>query len=126
MNWNVVQTIIVTMLTSGAITGVITVLGNRRKVKVDAAVALSDAALRQVNELQEQATSTKQQLDQTARQARTLSEMLDRVTAKVRSVMLTIHDPLAIHDPVATIERLRVMVPYTPEPAAENGSGPHA
>ena len=103
------MTTIVTLVVSSlaGVAAILNIFFTRKKVKVDNTVALSDAAMRQVNELQERATDAEGRLDRAVSKADALGKQVDRLMVKIR--MLT----LAIHDPTVTIERLRVMVPLT-------------
>lgn len=112
MNW---MLILGTIIGAGGISGIasslLTGLVQRPKLRADVVSQLTDAALRQVNELQErtaeaerEATAARIEVAETRRQVRLLSAEVEACMARLRAWRL------AILDPGATVERLRVMV----------------
>jgi hypothetical protein len=100
---------------AGIATSIIAGLWQRPKVKADVMSILTDAALKQVNELQERAERAEERLseaeraaDETRRKLRLASNELDDLLATVRSWRS------AILAPSADLERLREMVRTDP------------
>lgn len=109
MNWW--QTI-AAVLGGGGIAGFLGSLLNgilqRPKVKADAVSVLTEAALRQVNELQERTAQAEAAADMATAKIRTLSDELDRLSNRLRKLTA------AIFEPDATIPKLRAMVGSEP------------
>jgi hypothetical protein len=115
MTWGVVAQIIGSLLGSGGIAWIVTSIARRRTAPFDNAARLSDAAMVQVDQLQEQvkearveANECRLETSEARRQVRRLAADVDVLANRLH--MLT----LAIHDPGVTIERLRRMVPISP------------
>jgi hypothetical protein len=93
---------------AGFLGSLLTGLLQRPKVRADAVSLLTDAALRQVNELQERTTAAEAAADAAAAKIRALSLEVDACTARLR------YWRSAILDPSATLPELRVMVTSDP------------
>lgn len=89
---------------SGVVGSLATGLFARPKTKADAVSVLTDAALKQVNELQERTTQAEAAADSATTKMRALSQEVDMCTAKLR------YWRAAILSPTATLPALREMV----------------
>lgn len=100
------------ILASGGTVSLIQAITHRRTDRADATARLTDAAMLQVDQLQERV----QEAEQAARDARQESDDARRQMAAVRREASELVDRLSslarwIHDPYMTLDRLRVMVP---------------
>jgi hypothetical protein len=80
---------------AGLLGSLLTGLLNRPKVRADAVSLLTDAALKQVNELQERTTAAEAAADSAAAKIRALSLEVDACTARLRYWRAAILDPAA-------------------------------
>lgn len=110
--WQTVAAILGGGGVAGFLGSLLTGLLNRPKTRAEAVSVLTDAALRQVNELQERTTAAEAAADAATEKIRVLSREVDACTARLR------HWRAAILDPSATLPALREMVRTDP---AANG-----
>lgn len=113
--WQILAAILSASGISGILSSLITVLSARPKTRADAFTQLTDAALRQVNELQErtqeaekEATAARQEVAEARRQVRLLTAEVEACVARLRVWRL------AILDPAATLDGLRQMASADP------------
>ena len=106
---------------AGLLGSLLTGLMGRPKVRADAVALLTDAALKQVNELQErtaeaerEAAAARSEAAEARRQIHLLTAEVDQLVARLRSWRS------AILAPSADLDRLRLMV----QTETINGSGP--
>ncbi|MDG4792023.1 hypothetical protein O7626_40115 [Micromonospora sp. WMMD1102] len=93
---------------AGVVTSLVAGLFQRPKVKADAMSILTDAALKQVNELQERTAEAEQRAAEAERKCRVVSSELDDMLARMRAWRVEI-----LADPTAS-DRLRQMVSVDP------------
>jgi chromosome segregation ATPase len=104
-------------LGAGGLSGVVTAWLARPKTKADAAAVLTDAALRQVNELQEQVATAHAEAREARAEAEAARRQVRLLTAEVDQCMQTLRAwRAAIFAPDATVAGLRAMV--GPEPGS--------
>ena len=112
MSWSeIVGTAITSLLASGGLIAVVNAVANRRKVKVDAADQLSDAALEQVRSALEQVAMARRDAEEARRSAtHAWAEAADarREAMTVAAQLRRLHSEIL--SPVATIEHLRTLV----------------
>lgn len=89
-------------------------LVQRPKVKADAVKLLTDAAVQQVNEMQEEVASARAEVAEARRHVRMLTAEVDACMRRLREWRA------AILSPAATLPRLREMVDLEP---GHNGRG---
>ena len=129
MTWQVIVGVLGAGGLSGIITSLLTGLSQRPKVRADAVAALTDSAMRQVDELQDRTKEAEQaakdarvEMERAERKARQLSASFDALMARMalwRSEILSANT-------VDDLGWLRTMVRTDPGPMpSSNGVGRH-
>ena len=104
-------------LGAGGLSGLATALIARPKTRADAVSVLTDAAVKQVNELQEQVTEARAEAQRARQESEAARQQVRLLTAEVDECMDRLRAwRAAIFSPQATVEGLRAMV--GPEPGA--------
>jgi hypothetical protein len=96
---------------AGLLGSLLTGLLNRPKVRAEAVSLLTDAALKQVNELQERTAEAEQAATAARREAAEASRQMRALTVEVDAAVATLRNwRAAVLSPAATLDGLRAMV----------------
>ncbi len=100
---------------SGAGTALAAAVMQRPKVRADALAVLTDAAVKQVNELQEEVAAARRETAAARLETEAARAQVRLLTAEVDDCMRTLRAwRAAIFSPAATVEGLRAMVGQDP------------